>query len=255
MLLAPAGSLMLVLLIFIFSGVKDPRYEYCYCGCGMKTKLATMPRLAGPDPILRAPVIEVEPHLVTVNGTEVYNVEDARTDALFVHDMPARKLRDELERRRKARKRYRPDEPFAGRVILKANKDTPVTTLFPYLVNIRAAGYHKVLLYLRSFDSTGLFVRARYSGAEAIMVQEFSEEEPRRTIHVRRFKTYDELARVIVLHRNAGAPALLSLFDIEAGIKRKMPLVWNAGDRISPFRMGEPDPDRIKRPRIRRRRR
>lgn len=254
MLLAPAASLMVMLTIFIYSGVKDPRYEYCYCGCGSKTKLSTVPRLAGPDPVLRAPVIEVEPGLVTVDGTEVFNASDTRGDDFLVHDEAAGKLRHELEYKRSAWKRYHPERTFVGRVILKANRDTSINVLFPYLVKIRAAGYHRVLLYLRALDSTGLFVRARHSGAEAIMVPEFSEGEPQRTIHVQRFKTYDELAGVIVRQRNAGVPVRLSLFDMEAGIKRQVPLVWHAGDRISPFRLGEPDPDAIGRTRIRRRR-
>lgn len=254
MLLAPASCLMVMLILTIYSGVRDPAYEYC--PCGVKKGRSTVPRLVGPDPLVRAPVIEIEPDEVTLDGTVVFSASDAqKDDPLVIHSAAASRLRHELERKKAAWMRYYSGERFEGRVLLKANRDTPVNVLLPYLIGARAAGYHRVLLYLRAFDTTGLFAWSRYSGAEAITVPEASEGRACTTVHVPFFDTYDELARAVVVSRRAGDQVHLSLLVEEAGIRRPRPILWRTDIRVSPFRIGEPDPDEISRTRVRRCRR
>lgn len=207
-LLAPAIGLLVVLCIYLVASVRDPRHEYC--PCGVRTGPSYVPQLHGPDKLERMPLLVVKPGFASLDGSHIFPV--GADDDFFARASAGSRLAHRLAAQRGYWQQRHPDQPWPGRMLLKAHRDLPATDLMPYLWSARAEGVRRVTLYLRGVDRRGGFVaRAHHSGAQISLMPRSRVPCAGACLELDQFETVDELARAVVALRRAGRPVPLAL--------------------------------------------
>jgi len=214
-LLAPLGSLCLLLTLVGWTLGARGKDSHRYCTCGADLGPEVVPRLNGPDPLSRAPVLELKPGGARLDAAEVDGGPRSHGDS---PDWRLPRLAELLELR----------EP-RGAINLFAPRDLPALGLRRYLYTLWLAGQREVLLVVRARGSE------RYSGARMALLVELPtsrlelkrpsrlelkrheqavwlrEQNGSPILRLSRFATVEALAREVVGRRGAGETVYLSL--------------------------------------------
>jgi hypothetical protein len=199
-LLAPFGGLLFVLAMWLvpLSGFGSRAVSRCVCGAPLAR--FELPELAGPDPVLRAPVLRIDQRrsgrwLATLDGAEV-----AERPSPDDPDWKLPRLVEQLEVRAHNARLAEPRRVRPPEVLVQAPASLPASELRYLLYSLELARQPRVQLLLPGAG------RSWYTAAYVRIVREAEGD----ALAVDRFKTYGELARAVVALRLEGRPVRLA---------------------------------------------
>jgi hypothetical protein len=199
---APCAGLLLVLCIWLAprAGIGDR--ERCVCGAILGP--SRLPRLQGPERLLRAPVLTIDdrtsPWTATLDGSEVDGEPRDEEDP----DWKIAKLAERLEVMAHNRRIHRPGDIPGADLVLSAPAGFPAKQLRRILYTLGLVHHTRVQLLLRGRANGKEWYSAAYlklvSGGDCCEALDLSS-----------FRTYEDLARAVVALRRVGRPALLAI--------------------------------------------
>ncbi len=201
LVIAPCCSLFVILLFFLFS-VSGIRVGVGYTTC---CRIHTdVPRIKGPDPLQRGPVLTVDPDLSTLEAAEMD--EGPRSHDDDSPDWKILKLAEQLEVMKANWLLVHPGEAWEGSILLQVQRDLKPQQLRRYLYTIQLAMGNR--LQLTSYSSA-------YSATWVQLVPldrwAPSHHQGPHTLQLEDFNTYEELVKEAVARRRAGRPVYISI--------------------------------------------
>lgn len=174
-------------------------------GEDLRVTAPVTPHIDGPDVIERAPVIQVFPDFVALDGSQ--------------RDLVG--LRDALTTLRTNARPLRPDGPGVASAIVVAGADAATGRLAKVLQIIHDAGFSRVMFAFTRPErlvrpTLGTWQRVWSTAIETTVVdsldsREGNEESDSEQVRLRAFPTYDQLARAMLATRNRKRQVVLRI--------------------------------------------